>query len=100
MAADYQAGMRVKELAVKYRTSRETVNKHLRRQAVTPRKVGLDEQQIKEAVRLYKQGALLATIGKRMEVTAHTVRSRLVERGVEMRSTYEHLMPASRQARP
>lgn len=79
MAADYQTGMRVKELAVKYGISRETVIKHLRRQAVTPRSVGLDEQQIKEVVRLYEQGDSLATIGKRMGATAHTVRSRLID---------------------
>lgn len=92
LAADYQAGMRVKELAVKYGISRETVSKHLRRQSIERRKIGLDEQQIKEAVRLYKQGDSLATIGKRLGVTAHTVRSRLVEAGVEMRSSYEHLL--------
>ncbi|WP_437770360.1 hypothetical protein [Arthrobacter sp. KNU40] len=93
LADDYQAGMRVKELAAKYGISRETVSKHLRRRAITPRKVGLDEQQIKEAARLYEQGDSLATIGKRMGVTAHTVRSRLVEAGVRMRSSCEHLLP-------
>ncbi|WP_197023289.1 hypothetical protein [Arthrobacter sp. MA-N2] len=92
VVADYQTGARVKELAVKYRISRETVSKHLRRHEVTPRKVGLDERQIKEAIRLYEQGDSLATIGKRMGVTAHTVRSRLVEVGVRMRSSYEHLL--------
>ncbi|WP_437770358.1 hypothetical protein [Arthrobacter sp. KNU40] len=92
LADDYQAGIRVKELAAKYGISRETVSKHLRRRAITPRKVGLDAQQIKEAVRLYEQGDSLATIGTRMGVTAHTVRSRLLEVGVRMRSSYEHLL--------
>ena len=92
MAAGYQAGVLVKELAVKYKISRETVSKHLRRRGIAPRPVGLDGQQIKEAVRLYEQGDSLATIGKRMGVTAHTVRSRLVEVGVRMRSSYEHLL--------
>ncbi len=93
MAADYQAGVLVKELAAKYKISRETVSKHLRRRGIALRPVGLDEQQIKEAVRLYEQGDSLATIGERMGVTAHTVRSRLVEVGVRMRSSYEHLLP-------
>ncbi|WP_441415057.1 hypothetical protein [Arthrobacter sp. 2MCAF14] len=92
MAEDYQAGMRVKELATKYQISRETVRKRLRRRAIRPRKIGLDEQQIKESVRLYEQGDSLATIGKRMGVTAHTVRSRLIEKGVRMRSSYDHLV--------
>lgn len=92
LAEDYQAGMRVKELATKYGISRETVSRHLRRQAISPRKVGLDALQIKEAARLYEQGDSLATIGKRMGVTAHTVRSRLIEAGVTMRSSYEHLL--------
>ena len=63
-----------------------------RRHGIAPRPVGLDERQIIEAVRLYEQGDSLATIGKRMGVTAHTVRSRLVEAGVRMRSSYEHLL--------
>ena len=92
MAADYQAGVPVKELAAKYKISRETVSKHLRRHGIAPRPVGLDKQQIEEAVRLYEQGDSLATIGKRMGVTAHTVRSRLVEVGVRMRSSYEHML--------
>lgn len=92
IVADYQAGVQVKELATKYCISRETISKHLRRQAIAPRKVGLDEQPTKEAVRFYEQGDSLATIGKRMGVTAHTVRSRLVEAGEEMRSSYEHLL--------
>ena len=99
MAADYQAGMRVKELTVKYGVSRETVIRHLRRQAVGPRKLGLNEQQIKEAAKLYEQGDSLATIEKRMSVTAHTVRSRLIEAGVTMRSSYEHMLDAQQVAK-
>lgn len=38
--ADYQAGVRVKELATKYGISRETVSRHLRRHAIAPCKVG------------------------------------------------------------
>ncbi|TAP28866.1 hypothetical protein EYR88_03500 [Arthrobacter sp. S41] len=84
--------MRVKDVAAKYGVSRETVGKHLRSQTVTPRTVGLDDEQIEEAARLYDQGDSLATIGKRMGVSAQTVRSRLIETGVAMRSSYEHLL--------
>lgn len=57
-----------------------------------PRPIGLDESQIAEAARLYEQGDSLATIGTRIGVTAHTVRSRLIEAGVEKRSPYDHLL--------
>ncbi|TDU29320.1 hypothetical protein EDF61_10259 [Arthrobacter sp. JUb115] len=96
MAADYNSGMRVKDLATKYGISRETVSKRLRRQAISPRKVGLGGQQIKEAARLYAQGDSLMTIGKKLSVSAQTVRSRLIDAGVEMRSSYEHLLSANK----
>jgi DNA-directed RNA polymerase specialized sigma24 family protein len=92
MAAAYLGGVPVTELAKTYGIHRGSVSKHLRRHGIAPRPVGLDEQQITEAARLYEQGDSLATIGTRMGVTAHTVRSRLVERGVRMRSSYEHLL--------
>lgn len=91
MAADYESGMRVKDLATKYGISRETISRRLRRQAINPRKVGLDDQQIKESARRYEQGDSLATIGKKMGVSAQTVRSRLVEVGIVMRSSYDHM---------
>ncbi|WP_247046273.1 hypothetical protein [Arthrobacter rhizosphaerae] len=63
------------------------MSKNVRRHGAAPRRVGLNEQQITEAIRLYQQGDSLATIGKGMGVTGHAVRSRLVERGVRMRSS-------------
>lgn len=92
LAVDYQAGTQVKDLATKYGISRETISKRLRRQAIKPRKVGLDERQIKEAALLYNQGDSLATIGQRMGVSAQTVRARLIEAQVVIRSSYEHLI--------
>lgn len=91
LVADYHAGMPVKEMASKYGIHRGSVSKHLRDHGVPPRKVGLDEAQIREAVKQYALGESLATIGKRMGVDKGTVRERLVESGVEMRSPYEHM---------
>lgn len=88
MAAAYLGGVSVAELAKTYGIHRGSVSKHLRRHGIAPRPVGLNEQQITEAVRLYAQGDSLATIGTRMGVTAHTVRSRLGERGMVMRDTH------------
>lgn len=93
MVSEYELGIRVKDMAAKYGISRETISRRLRRQAIGPRKVGLDNQQIKEAPRLYEQGNSLATIGERMGVSAQTVRSRLIAVGVKMRSSFEHLLP-------
>lgn len=91
LIADYQAGMPVKEMATMYGIHRGSVSKHLREHGVPPRKVGLDAAQIQEAIKLYVQGESLAVIGKRMGVDKGTVRQRLVEMGVEMRSPHEHL---------
>ncbi|GGL77877.1 hypothetical protein [Glutamicibacter protophormiae] len=42
--------MRVKDLAAKYGISGEASSKRLRREAIKPRKVDLDQRQIAEAV--------------------------------------------------
>ncbi|WP_297537464.1 helix-turn-helix domain-containing protein [Amycolatopsis sp.] len=49
------------------------------------RRQGLADDQVEDAVRLYDQGWSLARIGEQMDVTADTVRKRLLERGVIMR---------------
>lgn len=59
---------------------------------MTPRKVGLDVEQILESVKLYIQGESLVAIDKRMGVDKGTVRQRLVEAGVVMRSSHEDLL--------
>jgi hypothetical protein len=43
---------------------------------------------IHRGCRLYHQGWSLSRIGNRMNVTADTVRKRLLERGVPMRDTH------------
>lgn len=92
LIADYQAGMPVKEMATKYGIHRGSVSKHLREHGVPPRTVGLDAAQIQEVVKLYARGGSLAAIGKQTGVDKGTVRQRLVEVGVEMRSPYAHLL--------
>jgi len=51
------------------------------------RRRGLTDDQINDAKRLYQQGWSLARIGNHMNVTADTVRARLLERDVTMRDT-------------
>ena len=88
LAADYQAGMTVYELAAKYRISRETVSKHLHRMGVEIRRQGLNEQQAIEAVRLYGEGLSAFRIGERIGAQHNTVRQELIRRGVRMRDSH------------
>ena len=52
------------------------------------RRTGLTDDQATDAERLYHQGWSLARIGDHMNVTADTVRTRLLQRGVTMRDTH------------
>jgi DNA-binding CsgD family transcriptional regulator len=85
---DYRAGATAVELASRFGIHRTTVVHHLQRNGVTMRGRGLDEGQVDHAVQLYRQGWSLARIGARLGVDAHTVRTALLGRGVQMRSTH------------
>lgn len=52
-------------------------------------RVPLDEKQIHEAVRLYRSGLSLVEVGKLIGCNAETVRARLREQGVVMRSPHD-----------
>jgi hypothetical protein len=84
----YRAGATVKELAVEFGIHRTTVTQHLRSNGVALRRRGLDDQQVEQAVHLYRQGWSLARVGARLHVDAHTVRVALRARGVPMRDTH------------
>jgi hypothetical protein len=87
LIAGYRSGATVYELAKRLRIERRTVSAILHRNGVPMRRCGLSDAQVEDATRLYDQGWSLARIGKRMDVTADTVRKRLLERGVTMRGT-------------
>ncbi|RSM35572.1 helix-turn-helix domain containing protein [Amycolatopsis balhimycina DSM 5908] len=87
LIAAYQAGSTVYQLAAQFDIERRTVSAILHRHNVPMRRRGLTDNQIDDAERLYQQGWSLARIGNRMDVTADTVRARLLERGVAMRDT-------------
>jgi hypothetical protein len=87
LIAGYRSGSTVYELADVFKVERRTVNAILHRHAVPMRRCGLSDDQVEDATRLYEQGWSLARIGDRMDVTADTVRKRLLERGVTMRDT-------------
>jgi len=84
----YRAGVAVKDLAIEFGVHRTTVTHHLQRNRVPLRRRGLDDQQVDQAVHLYRQGSPLARIGTRLDVDAHTVRAALHTRGVPTRDTH------------
>jgi hypothetical protein len=75
----------VYQLAETFGIDRRTVSAILHRHHVPMLRCGLSDDQVEDAVRLYDQGWSLARIGEQMDVTADTVRKRLLERGVIMR---------------
>jgi uncharacterized protein (DUF433 family) len=87
LIASYQAGATVYELADEFGIERRTVSAILHRHDVPMRRQGLTNEQVEDAKRFYEQGWSLARIGNHMDVTADTVRKRLLERGVTMRDT-------------
>lgn len=90
LIADYHARMPVKDIATKFNLHPSSVSLHLKSHGVPPRIYGLDPRHIPEAVKLYAQGASLKVVGQRFGADKETVRKRLVEAGVQMRSAFNH----------
>lgn len=81
----YKEGATQRELAREYGVHRTTVASILERHGAERRR-GLHPDLIDEAVRRYTDGQSLATIGRALGADPSTVRARLVECGVTMRS--------------
>ena len=99
LIASYQAGSTVYQLADEFGIERRTVSAILHRHDVPMRRQGLSDDQVNDAERLYQQGWSLARIGNHMDVTADTVRTRLLERGVTMRDTQGRTRTEAREPR-
>lgn len=93
----YTSGATVYELGEQFGIERRTVSTILHRHGVPMRRRGLTEQQIDEATQLYHHGWSLARIATRMDVDTETVRRRLHERNVAIRTT--HGQPRAGEAR-
>jgi hypothetical protein len=78
----------VYELSDRFNIERRTVSNVLHRHGVPMRRRGLTPEQVDDAIHLYNLGWSLARIGTQMDVTADTVRKRLLEHGVTMRDTH------------
>ena len=86
LIASYQAGSTVYSSPTSSASS-AIISAILHRHDVPMRRRGLTKEQVEHSERLYEQGWSLARIGNHMDVTADTVRKRLLERGVTMRDT-------------
>jgi DNA-directed RNA polymerase specialized sigma24 family protein len=88
MVTLYKMGETTRQIAARYGVGHERVGRLIRSAGVRLRLDGLTEQQIDEARALYVSGWSLARIADTLGSTAMTVRSRLIERGVQMRDTH------------
>jgi DNA-binding transcriptional ArsR family regulator len=85
LITQYRGGATVYDLAERYSIHRSTVSAHLHRRGVKMRRLGLGEQRVDLAIRLYKRGWSVARIGSHFGVTGGTVWLALRARGVRMR---------------
>ena len=88
LVADYLSGVKVKELAERYRITRQTVLEHMRRQSVPRLHPRLGPDEINEACDLYRSGKSLADIGAVFSVDPGTVRRALTKVAVPMRDPH------------
>ena len=86
LVADYESGMLVRNIAVKFGIHRVTVSNLIEAAGHKLRSRGLNADQIKEASELYVAGQSLAKLSARYGVSAETVRQALIRAGVATRA--------------
>jgi len=85
LVADYQTGIKVKNLAARYGINRNTVIRHINRARLRRHYPALVSAATMEAAPLYRSSWSLAAIGGHFGVNASTVRTALLRAGVAMR---------------
>lgn len=81
----YRSGATTPSLCVEYSISKGGLLKLLRDQGVQLRRQSLSDEQIREAIALYRKGQSLATIAADLEVSYNCVRHAFVGAGIERR---------------
>jgi len=86
MIADYQSGMTVRQVAVKWNMNGKTVSIQLRRASVVTRPAArkLKEDQIAAIVASYIDGTSMCALAKEHAVHPATIKSHLLRSGVEL----------------
>jgi hypothetical protein len=85
MLAAYQDGLTLEELGSAFAVDRRTAGNHLRRRDVSRRGRKLTDEQVTEAVELYRTGWSLQQLGKRYGIYPQSVSYRLKRAGVQLR---------------
>lgn len=85
LAARYEAGATIRELAAWSGAHRQTIVRHLVRAGVEPRRSGLTDKQPEVVRQLYSEGLTLVEIAIQLEVAASTVGRCLRRQGVALR---------------
>jgi hypothetical protein len=93
----YGAGAPANELARQFGVHRHKVAALLQRHGVGLRTVGISEDQVIDAPRLFREGWSLARLGDKFGVADMTVRRYLLLAGVVMRSPNERTVHRSRR---
>jgi len=85
LAAAYEAGESMKELAERFGISRWTVADHLKRTGTSTRHRVMNEARIAKCVELYAAGLSLVSVGEELRVGGATVRRALLGAGIAPR---------------
>ena len=89
MAAHYAEGATMYELAAEFGCQRTTVAERLKKAGIAMHGQPATPEAIDSMVQLYESGLSLLKVGKLCGVAAGTVRSRLINRGVQIRNSHE-----------
>jgi predicted DNA-binding protein YlxM (UPF0122 family) len=85
LVAAYEDWLSLKDLASAFSIDRRTVGNHLKRRGIASRGRKLTDEQIVQAVELYRRGWSLARIAECLGVYPQSVRYRLLQRDVTLR---------------
>jgi hypothetical protein len=85
----YERGDPVNVLAEEFSIHRSAVLDHLNGSTARRRYPGLDDREVNVAKQLYGSGLSLRDVGTALEVHARTVRSALLNAGVQMRDRHQ-----------
>jgi hypothetical protein len=85
LVTQYQAGVKVRELAAIFGIHRDTVSEILDRQGVTRRQRGIPPELVDQVIASYQSGSSLATIGAKLLVDPGTVALALRNAGLSLR---------------
>ena len=89
LAAEYEAGASMQQLAERWSLHRTTVAGHLLRAGVAIRQRGIPPERIDEAIKLYGEGWSCQRLAERFDCDDETVRQTLKRAGVDLRKPWE-----------